>query len=335
MNINNLVKDLDSTVPSISKIVEGRILQYDADFACYVIADLEISAAKNLINLLDYLNIKRLLVGAEVINCFLTLGLKSGRDTMATMKPYQENRDPDAPIKVRVRELRNLLTLHNLEHPLEHINVITGYYFEADDLMCREQEKMIAEGRIKDSIIMSGDKDLWMVQGYHADINTGRLSLTNGYGETSYKEVGNVKPKLVGSGTSWFWHQMIMGDKADNITGLHKISNTTLDKYFPLKSGKHRVSGSGLCGETKAVVILKQVDNQYEAARRVYAAYEQQYGADTVERFIEQAYLLWMQRTPNEWDVLAYLKSCNIRLIPTPRQMKVISDFTNLRDGRI
>ena len=313
------------------KVNEDRVLQFDADFSCYEVSDLDVPAANNFKNLLDLLNMKRVMVGAGTINCFITLGLKSGRDTMATVKTYQENRDPDAPIKVRVRELRNMLA----NYESDHIKVIVGHFFEADDLMCREQERMIAEGRIKDSILSSGDKDLWMVQGYHADPRTGRTWLVDGFMHTEYREVGNVKPKLVGEGTSWFWHQMVMGDKADNIPGLEKIDNTTLDRYLPLKSHKARKSGAAACGEAKAVAMLDGVTSEREAARRVWEAYREYYGAHAMTRIVEQAYLLWMQRNDNEWDLVDYMETCGLIVTPSQRQMAVVTEFRELHKGRI
>jgi DNA polymerase-1 len=313
------------------KVHASRVLQFDADFACYEVADLEVPAANNMKNLLDLLNMKRVTAGAGKINCFITLGYKSGRDTMATVKPYQENRDPDAPIKVRVRELRHLLA----NYESDHIKVIVGHFFEADDLMCREQEKMIAEGRVKDSILMSGDKDLWMVQGYHADPKTGRQWLVDGFGKTEYREVGNVKPKLVGEGTSWFWHQLIMGDKADNIPGLEKISNATLDRYQPLKSGKPRKVGSGACGEAKAVAILDGVTSDTEAAQKVFQAYYEYYGVHAKERLVEQGYLLWMQRNTNLWDVIDFFRESGIKIEPTSKQWAISEEFKLLSNGRL
>lgn len=330
MNLTTLGNVAASTSGNLSRKVKAdRVLQFDADFACYEVADMDVPAANNMKNLLDLLNMKRVMVGAGTINCFITLGYKSGRDTMATVKPYQENRDPDAPIKVRVKELRHLLA----NYESEHIKVVVGHFYEADDLMCREQEKCLAAGI--DSVLISGDKDLWMVQGYHADAKTGRMWLVDGFGHTEYREVGNVKPKLVGEGTSWFWHQMIMGDKADNIPGLEKIDNVTLDRYQPLKSGKPRKSGSTACGEAKAVAILDGVTTDKDAARKVYEAYWEYYGAHAMTRFVEQAYLLWMQRNDNEWDVLDFMTESRLKLTPSDRQLNIVEDFRKLHQGRI
>lgn len=309
------------------KITPGLVLQYDADFACYEVSDLEESTAQSFKRLLDHIEIKRCLVGAEHVNVHITLGTKSGREAMATVKEYQENRDPDAPIKVRVRELRHLLA----NYKSDLITPIFDLNYEADDMMARYQTTRIKEEGINSSIIMSGDKDLWMVEGLHCEPKTGRRYLVDGYGKTEYKEVGNVKPKLVGEGTSWFWHQMIMGDKADDIPGLEKITNTMLDKYLPLKSGKPRKPGAGVCGEAKAVVVLEDVTTNKEAAKRTYLLYWEYYGAQAAERFLEQAYLLWMQRNDNPWDVLSYLRTeCGLDIRPSSKQRAAVEEFKEL-----
>lgn len=310
------------------KIVEGRVLQYDADFACYEVSDLDETTAQSFKRLLDHIEMKRCMVGAEHVNVHITLGTKSGREAMATVKEYQENRDPDAPIKVRVRELRHMLANQGgtaTMTPVYNLN------YEADDMMVKYQHERIKSHGWESSVIMSGDKDLWMGQGYHCEPKTGRLYMVKGYGTTEYREVGNVKPKLVGEGRSWFWHQMIMGDKADNIPGLEKISNNMLDKYLPLKSGKPRKQGAGACGEAKAVEVLAGVTTDKEAAQRVYELYWEYYGGAASERFIEQAYLLWMQRNDNPWDVLDYLhNTCGLKLQPSERQRKAVGEFKEL-----
>ena len=328
MNYQELGAKAAQSDTTSRKIVQGRVLQYDADFACYEVSDLEESASQSYKRLLDHIEMKRNMAGAEHVNVHITLGTKSGREGMATVKEYQENRDPDKPIKVRVRELRHMLA--NADN-VDHATVMFNLHYEADDMIVKCQHKQIKEFGWESSVIMSGDKDLWMGQGYHCNAKTGRLHFVRGYGSTEYKEVGNVKPKLVGEGRSWFWHQMIMGDTADNIPGLEKISNNMLDKYTPLKSGKARNNGAGACGEGKAVIVLDGVTTDKEAAQRVYQLYWEYYGAEASERFIEQAYLLWMQRTDNPWDILTYLhETCGLKVHPSTRQVKVVEDFINI-----
>ena len=322
-----------ATRPSNNKrnIVDTRVLQFDADFACYEVADLEKPASMNLKNLIDRLHHERAVVGAAHINAFITMGMKSGREQLATVKEYQENRDPDKPIKVRVRELRHLLA----NYKESNVTPVVCHFFEADDIMCRYQNDMIKAGRYDDSIIVSGDKDLWQVQGWHADVKTGRMWEANGFGKTEYREVGNVKPKLVGEGTSWFWHQMIMGDGVDNIPGLAKISNKTLDKYFPLKSRKPRNQGAAACGEAKAYEIMKHAKDDRQAVRLVFNVYKDYYGVNAMAQFVEQAYLLWMQRNDNVWDVLDFFAECGVRATATADQIARVKSFTDLSKGRI
>ena len=235
--------------------VPDRALQYDADFACYEVANLDEPPSKNFRALLRKIDTLRRLSGSQWVNAHVTMGEKSGRESMATVKQYQENRDPDAPIKMRVRALRLLLA--NMKHSKEfpRIRPAASFFREADDTMCTMQSLRIAELGKQSSIIMSGDKDLWMVQGLHCDPKDGRIWEVSGYGKTEYRDVGNVKPKLVGEGTSWFWHQMIMGDSADNIPGLERLDHAIADHYLPLKTGKARKDGNMACAEAKATLI--------------------------------------------------------------------------------
>lgn len=329
----NTLGDAAAKADSMSRaIVPGRVLQYDADFACYEVSDLEETTAQSFRRLLDHIEMKRCMAGAEHVNAHITLGTKSGREIMATVQEYQKDRDPDAPIKPRIRELRSMLANELLAHNrIQTLSVIWNLHYEADDMMVILQHARIKSHGWHSSVIMSGDKDLWMGQGYHCDPKTGKLYLVKGYGKTEYREVGNIKPKLIGEGRSWFWHQMIMGDKADSIPGLEKISNVDLDTYTPLKSNKPRKPGSGLCGETKAVVVLKNVTTDKEAAIRTYSLYCNYYGIQAGERFIEQAYLLWMQRNYDPFDVVNYLAyTCKLAIRPTREQYTKMLAFKDL-----
>lgn len=313
---------------NIDRAVDTELtLLYDADFACYEVADLEIDPENNLSHLLDYIEMKRVVAGANDTRAFLTLGAKSGRDAMATVKPYQENRDPDAPIKVRVRELRTLLAQ---QVGVPRLTVYATDIYEADDLICMHQNHALKNG--EKTTIMSGDKDLWMIEGAHCCPKTGRRWTVDGYGYTEYREVGNVKPKLVGEGTSWFWHQMLMGDRADNIPGLESMTNAELDKYSPLKSRKPRKSGSVACGEAKAVMVLNGVTSDKEACAKVAHQYCKTYGDKFIARFMEQGYLLWMQRTSDPYDFQHFLEEIGYNHLKfTKVQKNIIEGFKNAK----
>jgi hypothetical protein len=172
-----------------------------------------------------------------------------------------------------------------------------------------------------------------MAMGMHMDVRSGEVYTVKGYGQTMYKEVGNTKPKLVGRGTSWFWHQLVLGDKADNIPGLPMLTGRLAERYIPLK--KPNPARKDLaCGEAKAVAMLKGVTTDREACNRVLEAYNAYYGAHGLERLFEQAFLLWMRRTDDELDVLTFWsETCALQYKLTKPQMVALSLFTDLKQG--
>jgi DNA polymerase-1 len=305
--------------------VTGRVLQYDADFGCYECAWLDDSIESNIDTLKKHIEVKRKMAGAEFVNVHITLGMKGGRDQLATVKPYQEQRaGKNLEIKERVAVLRNFLANYTSDTVKPIVNLLQ----EADDSLTQLQERSIKVYGVKSSVIMSGDKDLWMSQGLHCDQKTGRMYLVNGYGKTEYRDVGNTKPKLVGEGTSWFWHQMLHGDTADNIVGLPTLSGRLLNKYLPTKKyNAKRKSAS--CGEAKSTAILKGVTNDIEAAKRVLEAYQGTY-TNAVEMMVEQAFLLWMRRTSDVADCVHFLNESGIKCDFSPAQKEHLKEFKRL-----
>lgn len=307
----------------------GRVLQLDGDFPCYFAADIEKSLQQNFKSFCDMIKNYTELVGAEHCNVFVTLGLKSGRVEMATVQGYQEKRDDnrDPLIKERVHAIRRLVA----EHDGSLFEPRAEYFREADDAMVTEHVAHTKKYGMKTSVVMSGDKDLWMIEGYFADPKTGKMDFTTGYGHTEYRDVGNVKPKLVGRGTSWFWHQMIMGDAVDNIKGLPFLTPLLANRYVPTK--KYNPNRKPLAaGEAKAVAMLKTVRTDQEAAHRVYEAYIEWYKADGVAMFIESAYLLWMQRTDSPHDVLEFLGSLGLPNTFTTAQETALNKYDVMKE---
>lgn len=317
MDFNAIGKAAALNESGAKPIVKGRVLQYDADFACYECAFLDDSVQTNYKQLLKHIDVKRQMAGAQFVNVHLTLGMKGGREQIATVKAYQEQRDPNVPIKVRVRELRNMLVNTRTETIKPIINTLQ----EADDSITQHQTAMIKAGKEQLSVCMSGDKDLWMVQGVHCDPKDGYMWTVNGYGKTDYKDVGNVKPKLVGEGTSWFWHQMLMGDKADNIPGLPKLSGRLANIYVPTKKLNPKRTALA-CGEAKAVAVLKDVKYDQVAAARVYECYLDHYGQQASEMLWEQGFLLWMRRTNSLFDVTKYFAECGLDFVKESEAQK-------------
>lgn len=307
--------------------IAGRHLQADADFFCYQCCNVEESFVHNLNNIKSKLRYSMRLARATHVNVFVTLGLKGGRHQIATVKPYQDDRGKHRSPEVteRVRALRSALA--TLNEP--HMSPIVCTQEEADDVMCRMQTTRIAKHGINSSVIMSDDKDLWMVQGLHCNGTTGEFRNAQGYGVTMYKDVGNKEPKLVGLGTSWFWHQMIMGDGADTIPGLPFLSARLANRYLPTKT--HNPNRKPLaCGEAKAVEILRGVNNDREAYERVYEAYADWYKEDVDDMFFEQAYLLWMRRTNRLLDCLEFLRPLGFKYELLPHRKEQLKRFVEL-----
>lgn len=305
-------------------VVAGRVLQDDTDFVCYQCACLDEplnTAFKNVMNNLDY---ARRMAGAETVNMHLTMGLKGGRAEMATVQPYQEKRNAkkNPELAYRVGQLRELLANHKSSKFIPVVNIMQ----EADDSLRQMQFARIQEHGVESSVIRSGDKDLWFAEGLHMD-DSGRFYTVDGYGKTEYREVGNVKPKLIGQGTSWFWHQMVMGDTADNIPGLPMLSGRLANRYLPTKTYNPKRKALA-CGEAKAVAMLKGVTTEQEAAQRVMEAYQEHYGMiEGAEMLVEQAFLLWIRKTNKLTEVITYLTSCGLNVAFTSAQTARLKEF--------
>ena len=299
--------DTASKTDSLERtVVTNRVLQHDTDFACYrVAANMGETIEQCVKRVLSIVTARRRQAGAAFVNMHLTVGLKSGRKEMATVEAYQEkrNKKSNPELSYRVEQIRATLA----SKCSNTFKAVVSHLIEADDNLRMYQIRQIEKYGIASSVMDSGDKDLWFTDGWHM-ADDGSFYLVDGFGHTEYREVGNVKPKLVGEGTSWFWHQMIMGDAVDNIPGLKRISNTTLDEYFPLKKGK-RKDGDGACGEAKAVEMLKGCTSDNQAMNIAARAYKAYWGSEWKEMFVEQAFLLWIRRTTKLTDVLDFLNT--------------------------
>lgn len=328
MDLKRIGEDAAKSDSVVRPVDENLVLQLDADFACYECAHLDDTEAQNWKNLQSRVRSLGALAGAGMINVHVTLGLKGGRTEMATIKPYQENRSGADPVKKqRVHQLRTRLA----NWQPEGITPVVSVLQEADDCMAQLQIERMASHGPESSAIMSGDKDLWMVAGRHCDSKSGRFYTVSGFGSTGYREVGNVKPKLVGEGTSWFWHQLLMGDTADNIPALPQLSGRLMDIYVPIKSKPAGGRKPAQCGEAKAVAVLKGLNNDKLCARAVLACYREHYGQNYgLEMLVEQAFLLWMRRTNKLTDCILFLNESGIDCKFTERQLIRLRKYVHL-----
>jgi len=278
---------------------------------------------------MENLDYARRLAGAQKVNMHLTMGKKGGREEMATVKPYQDIRKkkPNPELSYRVKCLREALANHKSSIYIPIVNVIQ----EADDSLRQMQYARIQKHGVDSSVMRSGDKDLWFSEGIHMD-DLGRFYTVDGYGWTEYREVGNVKPKLIGQGTSWFWHQLIMGDMVDTIPGLPTISGRLLNLYLPNKTYNAKRK-DGPCGEAKAVAMLKGVTTNQEAARRAMEAYTDTYGTLAVEMLVEQAFLLWIRRTNKLTEVITFLRESGLNVSFSKAQIERLQAYGKTVNG--
>lgn len=306
----DFLKKLTNDGTAIPDVVAGRHCQGDADIFAYECCHLDNSLAKNIETLKLYIEQQRLLSGSELMNLHLTMGSKAGRYERATVKEYQANRTGRDPLQQeRVWGLRAFMATY----VTDTVKPYPWDFQEADDGMCQAQIRRVAQYGTDSSVIMTMDKDLRMVPGLHIhpaslDSNTA----PDGYGTCVICEKTSTK-KVVGWGTSFFWHQMLMGDTADNIPGLPKLVGELANKYKPNK--KYNPDRKAIaCGPMLAYAILEGCTTDTEAMERVIRCYKYLYGSmfdmtnwkgedvtvTWVDMFFEQAHLLWMQRTVNE-----------------------------------
>lgn len=104
-----------------------------------------------------------------------------------------------------------------------------------------------------------------------------------------------------------FWKSVLVGDKADNIPGIVKLSDETLHKYGIRKSKDNA------CGPAAAARILSVVESESECASKVLEAYSLAWPEDYMERLQDMCFFLWLRRTDGEmFNLRNYLNKLQI-----------------------
>ena len=99
-----------------------------------------------------------------------------------------------------------------------------------------------------------------------------------------------------------FATQLLIGDSADNIPGIEKLSKITKERF------KIKVEG---VGPATAKKILADCKSEVELASRVYECYSAMYGEEEGwdERLDENGFFLYLLRhEKDEWDLNKYLR---------------------------
>ena len=198
--------------------------------------------------------------GSE-LSMFLTEG-ETFRYSIAKKAPYKANRKTEKPwhydnLTVYFKDVLNA-------------NVVTG--IEADDAMAIEQVK---SGYT--CCIASRDKDLRTIPGLSYGWELGRQP---SFGpelidKAGYLKLSTDRKRLSGTGLSFFYAQVLMGDKADNIPGLPD------------------------CGPVKAYDWLNGFVPGAQL-NQVIGAYKDVYGETWDQELLEQGRLCWLVRRMNE-----------------------------------
>ncbi len=167
------------------------------------------------------------------------------------------------------------------EHKPWHFNNLTVYFkdvlkcevvtdIEADDAMA------IRHMGPEETIICSRDKDLKQLPGPYYSWELGRQP---SFGPEVITKEGSLKlsddnKTLSGTGLPFFYAQVLIGDKSDNIPGLPG------------------------CGPVQAYALL--AGHTTDMIDVVTEAYIDEYGADWDEELLEQGRLCWMTRRLHE-----------------------------------
>lgn len=190
--------------PSIA-LIDGDLWCYDIPFAAesgndnpsleYCIT----AAEQRMDNILQA-------TGCTDIEFYLT-GKNNFRNKVAVSREYKAGRNSKPTLYQAMRQWVefkwNATTIHGME---------------ADDQLAIRQTQ---EG--DNSVIVSRDKDLRMVKGWHYGYKCGSQSefALRWIDEMGYLEM--VKSNVKGGGMKFFFAQLLMGDKTDNIEGVKGI----------------------------------------------------------------------------------------------------------------
>ena len=342
MIVNGIDLDgLGAHAPSLSipDTVKGRVVHIDADFLAYqttatkaegddrTFDDMKHNASVAVQTIKD-------MAGAQHVHLHVTpSGSDKGkRYEIAILKEYQGNRaDKEKPKYLNL--MRQWL--------VKEYNGTLHQFCEADDGMSAHQYRAIKEGNRNLSIIASKDKDLSMVPGLHLDWDTGEIINADDFGSIWMDDTKSTK-KLKGFGWKFFWAQMLMGDTADNISGLPLVHARVHNKLKPTAdTAKHQkildmhpgqVSPAARataeaylsnrhakCGPAMAKTLLDRAnDNKaaFQLVRGLYSLAPEPYkhwktGEEVPwqKAFLSEAQLLWMRREEtNENDVAFWMK---------------------------
>lgn len=277
-------------VPTALPKVAGRRVHVDGDYLCYFASgNDETDPGVARMNAMNYIQKCKDSTGAEKAVLHLTAkGCHKGeRYLIATVKPYQGQRDKDYKPK-------------NWQYLREWGEGYSGDEFlskvwssrEADDGIATCAHYAAEKGGLDG--IATADKDMRMLPGLHLDWKDHTILTTVRQGD--FRVMGE-NGKIYG--LLWFWLQMLQGDGADYIPGL---------EYAFLSTVPGKPERMVKVGPKTAEKILQGCTSHAEAYTATMEAYRRGYNGtgDWADRFVEQAALLWMRLGPKA-EVLDFM----------------------------
>lgn len=257
-------------------IKPNRILLPDGDGLAYYCAGNDDTApGEARANLLNKLTSARRVSGSAEVEILTTPSgsIKGHRYAIASVKPYQGQRKNDRRPK-NWQYLRDLLESGSVGG----MPVTMARDAEADDLFAERSVDPTIE-----AVFYTQDKDMRQLNGFHLDWVNHRTYHHSGFSST-------FNDLLYGQ--AWFWHQMLHGDSADNIPGL-PYTNAVSAKGLPkqVKVGDKADIVKAIAGADEETMVAT-----------VVAGYENCYDTAWLVNMLEQACLLWLQRSPGRWD---------------------------------
>lgn len=192
----------------------------------------------------------------DEVYLYLTSDDKSNfRFEVAKTQVYKGNRTQPKPI--HYKQIRKYLR--------DAFKATVVFNEEADDAIGKKSQEL------KDQcVIVSADKDLRMLPGWHWEMNDRTPFYVSELGQLLLERRTGSRCQLFGTGQCWFYAQLLLGDKADNIPGVKGYGD--VKTYHALKDCRH-------------------VLDLHATTKRIY----KQEGLDEA-RYQEISELLWIRR---------------------------------------
>ena len=295
MDIAALAQKASALCPMDTSPVAGRVLLIDGDALAYYCAgndDTSIEQAR--INVRERVSTASKAACAEEVFILVTMpgSPKGDRYAIARCEPYQGQRTGSNRPK-NWEYIRQMLNSTAIDYASGKAVVWHENYFEADDIFKRMHDTYGPEN----IVILTQDKDMRMIPGLHMDwrdYSMFRLGADVWHAEHNGKVYGR----------SWFWHQMMHGDDADNIPGIPWYTDGSVYKSGPKKGHIKRIPVG------KKAAILERIPEIGDDARMCefllplyQSCYEDYFQA--LCAMMEQGILLWLRSDPNKFDVAA------------------------------